>query len=84
MEAPETRIPSIFIVPLMQFLVGVCLFIALLNGQRDLTVLALLILGIMIGARLWSRVGLSGIRCSSIVDMDKLFPDESLALEAQP
>jgi uncharacterized protein (DUF58 family) len=82
MEAPETRLSSIFIVPLMQFLVGVCLFIALLNGQRDLTVLALLVLGIMIGARLWSRVGLSGIRCSSMVDKDKLFPDESLALEA--
>jgi len=81
MEAPETRLPSIFIVPLMQFLVGVCLFIALLNGQRDLTVLALLVLGIMIGARLWSRLGLSGIQCSSMVDNDKLFPGESLALQ---
>jgi len=81
MEAPETRIPSIFIIPLMQFLVGICLFIALLNGQRDLTVLALLILGIMTGARLWSRLGLSGIRYSSMVDKDKLFPDESLALQ---
>jgi len=81
MEAPETRLPSIFIVPLMQFLVGLCLFVALLNGQRDLTVLALLVLGIMIGARLWSRLGLSGIRYSSMVDNDKLFPDESLALQ---
>jgi uncharacterized protein (DUF58 family) len=81
MEAPENRLPSIFIVPLMQFLVGLCLFIALLNGQRDLTVLALLVLGIMVGARLWSRLGLSGIRYSAIMDNHKLFPDESLALQ---
>jgi uncharacterized protein (DUF58 family) len=83
MESPETRLPSIFIIPLMQFLVGVLLFIALLNGQRDLTVLALLVLGTMIGARLWSRLGLSGIQCSSTVDNDKLFPDESLALQVR-
>jgi uncharacterized protein (DUF58 family) len=81
MEAQETRLSSIFIVPLMQFLVGICLFIALLNGQRDLTVLALLVLGIMVSARLWSRLGLSGIRYSSIVDHERLFPDESLVLQ---
>lgn len=72
--------PTIFIVPLMQFLVGACLFIALLHGQRDLTVLALLVLGITIGARLWSRLSLSGIRCSSMVDKHKVFPGEPLAL----
>lgn len=80
MEARESREPSIFIVPLMQFLVGACLFIALLHGQRDLTTLALLVLGVTIGARLWSRLSLSGIRCSSMVDKHKLFPGESLTL----
>ncbi len=80
MEALESRVPSLFIVPLMQFLVGVFLFIALLHGQRDLTTLALLVLGITIGARLWSRLSLSGIRCSSMVDTHKLFPGESLVL----
>ncbi len=80
MEALESRLSSIFIVPLIQFLVGVLLFIALLHGQRDLTMLALLVLGITIGARLWSRLSLSGIRCSSTVDKHKLFPGESLAL----
>jgi uncharacterized protein (DUF58 family) len=80
METLESRLPSIFIVPLMQFLVGVCLFIALLHGQRDLTVLAFLVLGITIGARVWSRLSLSGIRCSSMVDKHKLFPGEALAL----
>ena len=80
METLERPLPSVFIVPLMEFLVGVCLFIALLFGQRELTLLGLLVLGITIGARLWSRLSLSGIRCSVMVDKHKLFPGESLAL----
>ena len=80
MDALESRLPSIFIVPLVQILVGVCLFIALIHGQRDLTVLALLVLGITFGARLWSRLSSSGIRCSSTVDKHKLFPGEPLTL----
>jgi uncharacterized protein (DUF58 family) len=42
--------------------------------------LALLVLGITIGTKLWSRISLSGIKCSSMVDKHKLFPGESLAL----
>lgn len=80
METLESRPSSIFIFPLVEFLVGVCLFIALLHGQRDLTLLALLVLGTMIGARLWSRLSLLRIRCSLMVDKYKVFPDESLAL----
>jgi uncharacterized protein (DUF58 family) len=80
METLETRVPSLFIVLLVQLLVGVLLFVALLHGQRDLAVLALLVLGITIGARLWSRLSVSGIRCSLKVDKHKLFPGESLVL----
>ncbi|MFQ5852603.1 MAG: DUF58 domain-containing protein [Candidatus Binatia bacterium] len=80
MENLEGRLPSYFIVLPMQILVGVCLFISLLHGQRDLTLWAFLVLGITIGASLWSRLSLSGIRCSSMVDKHKLFPGESLAL----
>ena len=80
METPETRVPSAFIIPPVQFLSGVCLFISLLYAQRDLTLLALVVLGITIGARLWSRLCLSGIQCSLMVDKNKLFPGESLTL----
>ena len=80
METLESRLPSVFIVRLVQFMVGVCLFIALLYGQRDLTILALLVLGITIGANLWSRLSLSGISCTSRVDKYRLFPGESLTL----
>ena len=81
METMEDRLPSVFIIPLMQFIVGVCLFIALLFGQRNLTILALLVLGITIGTNLWSRLSLSGISCSSTVDKQRLFPGESLTLQ---
>ena len=59
---------------------GGLLFIALLYGQRDLAVLTLLVLGIAGGARLWTRMSLSGIRCHSTVDKQKVFPGEKLTL----
>jgi uncharacterized protein (DUF58 family) len=80
METPERSLPSVFTVPLTEFVVGICLFIALLYGQRELTLLGLLVLGITIGTRQWSRLCLSGIRCSVTVDKHKLFPGESFAL----
>ncbi len=80
METLESRLPSVFIVPLVQFFVAICLFIALLHGQQGLTVLCLLVLGITIGARLWSRLSFARIRCSSSVDKYRLFPDEILSL----
>jgi uncharacterized protein (DUF58 family) len=76
----EDRLPSVFVIPLMQLIVGVCLFISLLYHQRELTILALIVLGITIGTNLWSRLSLSGIRCSARVDKQKLFPGESLTL----
>ena len=80
METVEDRQPSLFIIPLMQLIVGVCLFISLLYGQRDLTIVALLVLAITIGTNLWSRLSLSAIRCSSMVDRYRLFPGEFLTL----
>ena len=80
MELQEQRVSSIFIVPLIVFFVGVLLFIALLHGQRDLIIFSILILGVVTGARLWSRYGLSGIRCSSTLNREKVFPDERLSL----
>lgn len=81
METLERPLPSVFIVPLMEFLVAVCLFIALLYGQRELTLLGLLVLGITIGTRLWSRLSLLKIHSSAMVDKPRLFPDESFVLQ---
>jgi uncharacterized protein (DUF58 family) len=83
MELQESRLPTIFIVPLMQFIVGVLLFVALLHSQRDLAVLSILVLGVMGGVRLWSRMSLSGIKCYSMVDKGKVFPGEVLTLHVR-
>ena len=83
MESQESRVPTVFIIPLMQFFVGVFLFVALLHNNRDLAVLAILVLGIMGGVRLWSRMSLSGIKCYSMVDKGKVFPGEMLTLHVR-
>ena len=83
MELQESRVPTVFIIPLMQFFVGVLLFVALLHNQRDLAVLAILVLGVMGGVRLWSRMSLSGIKCYSMVDKGKVFPGEVLTLHVR-
>ena len=64
----------------MQFIVGLLLFIALLHGDRNLTIFALLVLGMASGAKLWTRISLSGIKCHSAVDQQKVFPGQKLTL----
>ena len=81
MEGQDRGVPTIFVIPLIQFFVGLLLFIALLHGQRDLIVLALLVFGMVFGAKLWTRISLSGIKCHSMVDKRKVFPGEKLTLK---
>jgi uncharacterized protein (DUF58 family) len=81
MDAQDRPVPSFFIIPLTLFLVGGLLFIALLYGQRDLTLLTLLVLGLAGGAKLWAMMSLSGMRCHSAVDGQKVFPGERLVLK---
>ncbi len=78
MEEQDQRLPSVFVIPLMQFIVGLLLFVALLNGERDLTILALLLFGLVFTAKLWARISLSGLQCHSILDKGKVFPGETL------
>jgi uncharacterized protein (DUF58 family) len=80
MEEQDHPVPSVFIIPMMQLFLGVLLFIALLYGLRDLIILALLVLGMLGGAKLWTRMSLSGIKFESTVDKWKVFPGEKLTL----
>jgi len=80
MEEQDRGIPTIFVTPLMQFFVGLLLFIALLHGQRDLIVFSILVLGVVFGAKLWTRISLSGIKSHSAVNKQKVFPGEKLTL----
>jgi uncharacterized protein (DUF58 family) len=81
MEGQDRGVPSLFTITLIQFFVGTLLFIALLYGQRDLTVLTLLVLGVISGARLWARMSLSGIKYRLRIDKQKVFPGEKLTLK---
>jgi uncharacterized protein (DUF58 family) len=80
METQERGVPTVFVIPLIQFFVGCLLFVALLYGKRDLVILTLLVLGLVTGVRVWTRISLSGLHCRSAVDKQKLFPDETLTL----
>lgn len=80
METQERGVPTVFVIPLIQFFVGALLFVALLYRQGDLVILTLLVLGLVTGVRLWTRISLSGLRSRSTVDKQKLFPDETLSL----
>ena len=81
MPEQDRDIPPLFTVGLLQLLVVFLLFIALLNRQRDLTVLALLVLVLTLGARWWAALSLSNLNGSCSIDKQTLFPDETLLLD---
>lgn len=81
-DASDRDLPTIFFIPFVLVFVALFFFVALLNGQRDLTVLTLLILCIAGLAKLWSRQSLKHISCSLRLDKYKLFPDETLLVQA--
>lgn len=83
MEEQEGREPSLFIIPLMQFFVGLALLIALLNGQRELAVWALLVIGMGVAAKIWSRWSLLSLTCRAAVDKEKVFPGERISLRVE-
>jgi uncharacterized protein (DUF58 family) len=80
---PGVRVVSLFLIPPTLFLVGVCLFIALLARQWELTVLCLLVLTVAAGAKLWAALSLSGITCRAAVDRRRAFPGEPLVLTVE-
>ena len=79
-EGPEARLPTLFIIPMIQVIAGLLLFIALLNGQRDLIVLIAIVFSVVLGANIWSRLSLGGIVCHVEVDKSRVFPGETLAV----
>jgi uncharacterized protein (DUF58 family) len=81
METEEIREPTLFILPLILFFVGLVLFIALLHGRRDLALLALLILCTVSGTRLWSRLSVSRIQCRLSLDRSRVFPGDTLRMK---
>ncbi len=82
MDRIDRRVSSLFLIPLTLAFVGILLFVGLLNGQQDLTILSLILLGIVVGTKLWTRWSFSGIACDLHVDKRRAFPGERLVLRA--
>jgi hypothetical protein len=78
METQEYEVSTLLTIPLSQFLVGVLLCIALLNGERALAMLTLLLLGLVSGTKRWSKMSLSGIVWNTTITTQKGFPGEIL------
>ena len=79
-EQQESREPTIFNSLLMLLFVGVFLFVALLYRQNDLSLLAILVLIVVGGAKAWSSMSPARIRCDSAIDTARVFPGESITL----
>ncbi len=81
METREERLSTVFTVPLVLFFVGLFLFMSLLHGRQDLTVLTILIFIVVGGARAWAGMSLSGLKIQSRIDKEKVFPGETFTLD---
>ena len=79
-EPQESREPTIFNSLLMLFFVSVFLFIALIYRQNSLTLLTILVLVVVGGARAWSSMSMNRLRYYSAVGTRRVFPGESVAL----
>jgi uncharacterized protein (DUF58 family) len=83
MDANQDRLPTALIIPLIQIFVVFFLFIALLNSQNDLTVLALVVLSLLIGTKIWCRLGTTKIDHETGLDKRRVFPGETLTLSTR-
>lgn len=78
MDAQEYDISTLLVVPLSRIIVGILLFIALLNGEQTLALLTFLLLCLARGVKLWSQASLKGLIWNARVDKQHLFPGEKL------
>jgi len=79
-EQQESREPTIFNSLFMLFFVGIFLFIALLYRQNELSLIAILILIVVGGAKAWTGMSATRIRWDSAIDNQRVFPGECVTL----
>ena len=86
MSEPENQlraVPSVFVTGLFQFFAGLLLFLALLYRQQVLIYLALLVLIMFWGSRVWCRLSLSALKHQLSVNHQRVFPGERILLQAR-
>ncbi len=77
------RVSSLFATSVILFFVGILLFVALLNGQRDLIVLSILVFGMMGGLKLWAKFSSNKIQCGLALEKKRVFAGDTLSLKAR-
>ncbi len=80
LEHDQTKEPTIFNSMLVCFFVSILLFIALLFRQQDLSLLAILILLVMGGSKVWSTLNFYHITCRYHADKKRVFPKETVSM----
>lgn len=80
-ERQDRGVSTVFLVPPVQWLVGILFFVALLFRHRDLAVVTLSVLVFSYGIQRWAKAGHSGLVWRSAVDRERVFPGEKLTLE---
>ncbi len=80
-EHQQDRESTVFNLPLIWSFVAIILLVALLYRHGDLILLAILVLLLMGGSKLWSLISLSHVSCSVHLDNRRAFPQETLTLK---
>jgi uncharacterized protein (DUF58 family) len=81
MEVIDDREATVLKFGLMQLILLGLLTFSLIHSQKNLTLLLVLLLVFVYGARLWSRLSLARLEVRSSFDRDRVFPGESVRLE---
>ncbi len=79
----ERALPSLFVEKFFQFLILLLFFVALLWGQKHLIYLAVLILAMINGAKVWCRLSARGFRAAMEIDRQRAFPGEKILLRCR-
>jgi uncharacterized protein (DUF58 family) len=77
----DDREVTILKIGLAQLLLACLLVFALIRHQHHLTLLLLVLLAFVFGARVWSRFSLEGLEVRSSFDRDRIFPGEEVRME---
>jgi len=83
MEAHQERVPTLFIVTPVLFLVGLLLFVTLIHGHKELSILCFLVFSVAGCARVWSRMSLAGISYTSRLERERVFPGQEVILRVK-
>lgn len=78
----QYKASSLFLISLGVVIVSLLLVVALLNQDRDLALLALLVLALAAGTKAWTRWSLHRVECGLTVSRSRCFPGEELEVKA--